>query len=59
MEQTDSLLQDLEEVKHMTDIKSMSLDELKELMKEIGEKPFEQVRSTAGSMNILQFPGKK
>ena len=24
----------------MTDIKSMSLDELKELMKEIGEKPF-------------------
>ena len=36
----------------MTDIKSMNLEELKELMVKIGENLSGQSRSTAGSMSI-------
>ena len=37
----------------MTDIKSMTIDELKELMTALGDKPFRLSRYTAGYMNIL------
>ena len=36
----------------MTDIKSMTKDELKNLMTELERNPFGQSRSTAGYMNI-------
>ena len=43
----------------MTDIKSMTLTELKELMTELGKSLSGQNRFTAGFMSIWQLPGKK
>ena len=37
----------------MTDIKSMTIDELKELMTALGDKPFRAKQISAGYMNIL------
>lgn len=37
----------------MTDIKSMTIDELKKLMTTLGDKPFRAKQITAGCMNTL------
>ena len=43
----------------MTDIKSMNMEELKELMTQIGENRSAQSRSMAGCMSILLPPMMK
>ena len=43
----------------MTDIKSMTMEELKNLMTEIGEKPSAQSRSMHGFISSWLPPGMK